>query len=322
MITVIGENIVDFIKQPCGLFKAHLGGSPFNFAIGVGRLGIPCSYLSPLSQDSFGDMFLQYLEGNNVYFDPAMRSNFNTSLAFVSLDNFHQPHYSIYRSSVADRDISPTRLINRMHKSTTILHTGSLALEPQDLPVILEVINHARADGIKISVDLNVRIKFISDISDYVEGIKKIIALSDYIKASDEDLNEIFPELSLDQAVGYVRSHMQNGILAFTKGEEGAELLTRELSLAAPVIKPESFGDTIGAGDTFYAALLSAVVHLGLDKLAPCNFEKFTLEALLHNAIMAASINVSRGGCEPPTRKELREAIANRHYNDKYLQIF
>jgi fructokinase len=169
---------------------------------------------------------------------------------------------------------------------------------------------------------LNVRIKFISDISDYVEGIKKIIALSDYIKASDEDLNEIFPELSLDQAVGYVRSHMQNGILAFTKGEEGAELLTRELSLAAPVIMPESFGDTIGAGDTFYAALLSAVVHLGLDKLAPCNFEKFTLEALLHNAIMAASINVSRGGCEPPTRKELREAIANRHYNDKYLQIF
>lgn len=322
MITVIGENIVDFIKQPNGLFKAHLGGSPFNVAIGVGRLGVPCSYLSPLSLDGFGDMFLRYLDDNHVHFDPEMRSDFNTSLAFVALDKFHQPHYSIYRTHVADRDIASAQLIDRMHKATAILHTGSLALEPQDLPVILDVINHARAADIRISVDLNVRIKFISDISDYIDGIKKIIALCDYIKASDEDLLEIFPELTLEQAVEYVRTQMQNGILAYTRGERGAELLTRELSLALPVIKPAQFGDTIGAGDTFYAALLSAIVSLGLDKKDACQLELTQLEALLRNAIMAASINVSRNGCEPPTRAELSQAIANSCSDSAYLQVF
>jgi fructokinase len=322
MITVIGENIVDFIKQPNGCFKAHLGGSPFNVAIGIGRLGVPCCYLSPLSQDSFGDMFQEYLAENNVRFDQEMRSDFNTSLAFVALDQFQQPHYSIYRTHVADRDIVSTRLIGRMPASTTILHTGSLALEPQDLPVILEVINHARAAGIKISVDLNVRIKFISDISDYIEGIKKIIALCDYIKASDEDLLEIFPELTLEQSVEYVRRHMQNGILAYTKGEHGAELFTRELSLALPVIKPAKFGDTIGAGDTFYATLLSAIVSLGLDKKDACRLEPVQLEALLRNAIMAASINVSRNGCEPPRRAELSKAVAASYGDAAYLQVF
>lgn len=322
MITVIGENIVDFIKQPSGLFKAHLGGSPFNVAIGIGRLGVGCTYLSPLSRDSFGDMFSRYLAENGVHFDQSMRSDFNTSLAFVALDESHQPHYSIYRTHVADRDIVSTRLIDRLHKGTVILHTGSLALEPQDLPVILEVINHARAAGIKISVDLNVRIKFISDISDYIDGIKKIIALCDYIKASDEDLQEIFPELSLDQSVEYVRKHMQSGILAYTKGAQGAELFTRELSLSLPIIKPEHFGDTIGAGDTFYATLLSAIVALGLDKKDACSLGQAQLEALLHNSIMAASINVSRHGCEPSTRDELRAAIARVHGPDSHLQVF
>lgn len=322
MITVIGENVIDFIGQPNGLFKAHLGGSPFNLAIGIGRLGIDCAYLSPLSRDSFGDMFQQYLNENGVRFDNAMRSDLNTSIAFVTLDESLQPHYSIYRTEVADRDISSQHLIEHMPEPTTILHTGSLALEPQDLPVLLDVIKFARATGIKISVDLNVRIKFISNISGYIEGIRKIIPLCDYIKASDEDLIEIFPELSLDDAVSYVRTNMRNGILAFTKGEHGAALLTRKLTIELPVIKPDTFGDTIGAGDTFYAALLSTIVNLGFDKLTDFHVNKLQLEILLHNAIMAASINVSRSGCEPPTQHELNQAMTQTHGPNHPWQVF
>jgi fructokinase len=321
MITVIGENIVDFIKQHDGLFKPHLGGSPFNIAVGVGRLGIPCTYLSPLSNDSFGDMFLVYLAKNNVQFNEDMRSDFNTSLAFVTLDEFQQPHYSIYRTHVADRDIASCKLINRLPMQTRILHTGSLALEPQDLPIILEVIDHARRAGMKISVDLNVRIKFISDLSEYIQGIKKIISLCDYIKASDEDLLEIFPNLPLDQSIEYVRKNMKNGIFAYTKGEHGAELITKETVLSLPVLKPTNFIDTIGAGDTFYAAFLSSIVNCQIDKQDVCSISKNQLHAVLQNAIVAASINVSRQGCEPPTRTELNDTLSSMHSDQDFLHI-
>ena len=321
MITVIGENIVDFIKQKDGLFKPHLGGSPFNVAIGIGKLGIACAYLSPLSKDSFGDMFLQYLSENQVTFDTEMRSNLNTSLAFVSLDEFHQPHYSIYRTHVADRDIASSELITRLPPQTRILHTGSLALEPQDLPVIFEVINHARSIGIKISVDLNVRIKFISDLSNYIDGIKKIISMCDYIKASDEDLLEIFPDLTLDEAIDYVRTHMNDGIFAYTKGENGADLITRNDVLSLPILKPEYFGDTIGAGDTFYATFLSAVLTCEIDKQDVNALTKYQLSAVLQNSLVAASINVSRHGCMPPSRAELNHMISTQFSDQKFLHI-
>lgn len=313
MIAVIGENIVDMVAQADGNFHPHLGGSPFNVAIGLGKQEQACIYLSPLSQDAFGDQFYQHLQQHGVSYGLPQRSKHNSSLALVALDDKGQAKYSFYRAKVADRDISVNQLVSALPEHLRILHTGSLALEPEDLPVIVQVLGEARARGIKISVDVNVRINVMSNRSAYIAGIKQILPLCHYVKASDEDLLEIFPELNIPNAIREVTALMDDGIFAFTEGEKGAQLITRHQQVFSPVHPPETFGDTIGAGDTFYANFLARLLQLGVDRWPSGDINSDQLRDILRHAIVAASINVARRGCVPPTKAELEEVLARFH---------
>ena len=63
-IAVLGEALIDFIVGSDGAYRPHLGGSPYNVAIGLARQGMDVSYLSPLSNDTFGDQFYAALKKN------------------------------------------------------------------------------------------------------------------------------------------------------------------------------------------------------------------------------------------------------------------
>jgi fructokinase len=309
MIAVIGENIVDLLAQTDGSYRPHLGGSPFNVAIGIGKQTVPCTYLSMLSNDKFGDAFQRYLVENSVVYGAAGRSNKPSSIAIVCLDSLGQPHYSIYRENVADRDISADKLKQSIPAETRILHTGSLAFEPNDLARIIEVLEFAKMRGIKISVDINVRINFVSNKAAYIDGIRKIIPLCDYLKASDEDLVYLYPGINPTTAATKLAQQLHDGVFAYTEGDKGARIITRSVNLALPVITPSVFGDTVGAGDTFYATLLAYLWEFNLDHLPGSALDSATLTSALKHAVMAASINVSRHGCAPPTRHELLLAM-------------
>ena len=314
MIAVIGENIVDLLMQADGSFKPHLGGSPFNVAIGVGRQFIACSYLTPVSEDIFGLQFEDYLSKNGVLYSAGRRSALPSSIALVTLDQNGHPHYSIYRHQIADRDTTAAQLIQSIPKGTRILHTGSLALEPQDQPTIIEVLTYAKRCGIKISVDINVRLQFVSDTQAYIEGLRRIIPLCDYLKASDEDLAMLYPGHSEDQAIHAIRQQLDNALLAYTKGEKGARLITNSFDLNTPVITPKVIGDTVGAGDTFYSCLLAYLHEFNLDACDNSQLDYKNLHNALIRAATAASINVSRNGCLPPTRSELLFALKDETY--------
>jgi fructokinase len=291
MIAVIGENIVDLLMQKDGSFTAHLGGSPFNLAIGLGKLDTACAYLNPLSQDRFGHLFANYLQTHYVMHNSEHRSHLPSSIALVSIDHSEQ-------------------LFAAMPAETRILHTGSLALEPQDLPKLMDIIHKARAKNIKISIDINVRSQFVSDQQAYLNGLLNLIPLCDYLKASNEDLAELYPQLTHEDAVNKVLAIMDNGLLAYTLGDKGAQIITHAQRVTATVVPPSILGDTVGAGDTFYAALLAYIYEHSLDQIAPQHISSKHLETMLQHATTAASINVSRIGCVPPTRHELRLALA------------
>jgi len=309
MIAVIGENIVDLLMQKDGSFTAHLGGSPFNLAIGLGKLDTACSYLNPLSQDRFGHLFANYLQTHHVMHNSEHYSHLPSSIALVSIDQFGHPHYSIYRQGIADRDFDSEQLFSAIPAETRILHTGSLALEPQDLPKLMNIINKAKAKNIKISIDINVRSRFVSDQQAYINGLFTLIPLCDYLKASNEDLAELYPQLTHEDAVNKILEIMGNGLLAYTLGDKGAQIITRTQRVTATVVPPTILGDTVGAGDTFYAALLTYLHEHNLDQIAPQQLSTAHLEIMLHHATTAASINVSRIGCVPPTRAELHAAL-------------
>lgn len=308
MIAVIGENVVDMFPQADGSFVAKVGGSPLNVAVGVAKQGVASCYLSPISTDAFGDSIADYLQHVGVKLPADNRSSCPTSLAFVSFDQHQQPHYSLYRQGIADRDINTARLLEKLPSECQILHTGSLALEPADQAKLMPVLAQARSKGIWVSVDINVRLAFVSDVDAYRSYLEDIIQIADIIKASDEDLSSLFPDMPPAAALTYLQQLNPAALIAFTRGADGAQLYFAGQRIEQAGIPATPFVDTVGAGDTFFANLLVGLLPWqasGLPALAE-------LTPVLRRAVMAATLNVQQVGCQPPTAAELTAALATR----------
>ncbi len=131
------------------------------------------------------------------------------------------------------------------------------------------------------------------------------------MKASDEDLEWLYPGVDpLDSARRWLALGGSEGpaMVVVTRGGKGPWGINAagEAQFPAPEI---SVADTVGAGDSFMAALLSGVVDLGLDgaqnRKALRELSAESLRDLLAHASRAAAVTVSRAGANPPTRAEL-----------------
>jgi len=310
MITVIGENVIDIFSEADGRFVAKTGGSPLNLAIACALQQVPVCYLSPLSSDAFGDAFRQLLQSRGVSAGFPHASAAPSSLAFVRIDAQGQPSYSLYRQGIADRDYTAEQLIAALPAGCRILHTGSLALEPQDATKLLPVLQAAKQRGVRLSIDINVRLQFVSDVAAYRAVIEQVLQLADYIKASDEDLAALYPALSLQNAVEKIRALAPSALLALTCGAEGASLYLGTQVISQPVIQPTVFIDTVGAGDTFFANLLVQLLQLHSANQALTELDLTMCRSALKRACLAASLNIAKAGCEPPDKTTLDQALA------------
>ena len=313
MIATTGEALVDLIEQPDGRFQACLGGSVCNFTLGLARQGLPVTYLNPLSHDKFGQQFLSLLSDNKVSLGAELASGFPTSLAVVSLDAYGSPTYAFHRQAVADRDSTDTQLIARFPAQLALLHTGGLSLVPDDLEKTLAVVAAARVRGATISIDANLRPLVVADQDTYIAGVKRAIAQADIVKVSDEDLRVlVFGSDDPSQIAASLFADSALQLIALTQGAQGAVLLTRTCQLALPAPAALTVVDTVGAGDCFHAGLIAYLENAGklvqhqgaqaLAQLAPA-----LLEGALRHAIAAASLNITRSGCNPASWEETAE---------------
>ena len=309
-IAVLGEALIDMIVGDDGAYRPHLGGSPYNVAIGLARQGIPVSYLSVLSDDCFGDQLYAALTRENVSVPIGRRSLWPTSLAMVTLDDHGTPSYRLYREGIADKDTSLKEVLANLPDDVKLLHTGSLAITPSQLPKIRKLFKALHQRDVLISIDINIRLRASIDTRKYVDGVKSLLEHADIVKASDEDLDAL--NLDPDPRTAATRAHalMKSGLLLFTEGRGGAVLLSVGGSIekkAYPIARVE---DTVGAGDTFHSAFLASLFRSGcLDgALADCPVD--TLAEAVDFACAAAAINVSRKGCSPPAEDEVRNFIA------------
>lgn len=305
MIAALGEALVDLIQQPDGNFKPCLGGSVFNFCIGAARQGLDTAYLNPLSQDRFGRQFEASLRDNNVQLHAGYTSPLPTALAVVSLDAEGKPTYAFHHGPVADRDIDTQKVIASLPKLISLLHTGGLALIPEDVDNVITVMREVAKRGGVLSVDANLRPIASNDLIAYRAGVLRALRQAHIIKVSDEDLHHLgFPTDDLVASAKKLFDNAEVQLIALTLGANGAALITRSTTtqLAPPKI---SIQDTVGAGDCFQAGLIGYLAQaqkLNQDEIKNLN-EKALSEALRH-AIAAASINITRVGCNPATWKE------------------
>ncbi|GHV42724.1 ribokinase [Spirochaetia bacterium] len=322
MIICCGEALIDMVRRD-GAFLPLPGGSPYNTAIAIGRLGVPVKFLGRLSRDFFGEILMKRLAENNVGDDLMVRSDQNSTLAFVKLEKGREPQYVFYTEGTADRSFSAADLAEKipggkLPPDTRCILFGSIAMTMEPVASTIESLilqEHSRgADGPVISFDPNIRPFMISDQAAYVRRFEKWLGAVTIAKISGADFEFIYPDLvsrekglekSLEKVLGFGPR-----LAVSTLGPDGAVALLRKddggvLRVSAPVVDIPVV-DTIGAGDTFHGAFLSALELKG--KMSPAAIAALT-EAELRDALFfankAASLVCSRQGAEPPTLKEV-----------------
>lgn len=307
MIATLGEALVDMIEQPDGRFQACLGGSVFNFAIGLARQGVPTTYLNPLSTDKFGARFAALLRASDVLPAAPAPSARPTSLAIVSIDAGGAPTYAFHRERVADRDVSAASLIASFPTGMALLHTGGLALVPEDGATLGPALRAAAERGALISIDANLRPLVADDLPRYVDAVRQALRQAHIVKVSDEDLEVLgLGAASLEQVAEALFHESSVQLIAVTRGGRAAALVSRGGAVELPTPDGLALVDTVGAGDSFQAGLIGYLFRNGVLTGASAlgDLGRETLLGALAHAICAASINVTRAGCDPATWDE------------------
>ena len=299
-VWVCGEALIDLIPVRPGSDQRQAipGGGPANTAHALARLDIPTEFIGGLSDDQYGQrMRAEFIAGRvGLTFTP--EHQLPTCLAIVSIDVDGGATYEFKIDGTATFAFTAENLPDPKVIQPDAIYIGTLAtiIEP-GASILKDWIIQAQ-DYAPIIYDPNIRSSVISDRSRYQEVVKEWVALSNVVKASEDDLAWLYPETDpLEIARSWVTQGVQ--VVVITKGENGIVGVTENQEVSIPGVKVEVI-DSVGAGDTVGAVLVEALVEFGLEKLT-----RELLSHTLHRAALAAAITCSRAGANPPTKAEL-----------------
>ena len=308
MITVVGEALVDLIVAPDGQVTATLGGAPYNAARAAARLGASTRFAGALSTDRFGTLLAAQLEADGVDTAGAVRSERPTTLAAAELDGGGSATYRFYIDGTSAPDLPAGALGGVLGgvPPDPVFFTGGLALVLH--PMATTVIQYLEeiGDSTTVMIDVNARPAVVADRADYLAGLVAAVGRADVVKVSDEDLEFLRGDLSVDELLDAgVRAVVVTAGAQPTALHHAGGVAWIDVPRApAPIV------DTIGAGDTFIGALMASWTGAleGRARRRDELLESAGLEALVAAvdiAHAAAGIVVTRAGADPPTRDEL-----------------
>jgi fructokinase len=311
MYLVCGEALFDFFSENDASelaskvnFKAIAGGSPFNVAVGLRRLGVDAALFAGLSTDYLGRRLLQVLQDEGVDTDYLVDFPAPTTLAMVAVGANGSPHYSFRGEGCADRQLKPEHL-PELGTQVRGLHIGSYSLVVQPVAdTLLELVRRESGRRL-ISLDPNVRLNPEPNIELWRSRIATLVEHADLIKVSDEDLNLLYPGQDPARVIdGWLQHRCQLAFL--TRGGEGATVFSRahgSWSIPACAVK---IADTVGAGDTFQAALITWLTEQQLDSAEGVGqLSREQIDAMVRFAVQAAALTCSKTGPDLPYRHQL-----------------
>jgi len=309
MILVSGEALIDLIPDPgkASVYDAVLGGSPYNVAIGLARLGARTAFVSRISADGNGEALAASLAENGVDLSFVARDVRPTTLAFVMRGTAKTgSRYSFYLDATAFD--GPWPFPAEWPKGARHLHVGSIAaVDPRHGQSVVRALTSARLRA-TVSFDPNIRPLVTPDRDAVALLVERQAALAHLVKASQEDLEWLYPARAIEDSLAAWAKSGPRFCVA-TLGERGAVAMLGKERIEVPAPQVEVV-DTVGAGDSFMSALLSAMDRddaLGARTPAPSRSD---LERWLRFAAAASAITCTRKGSDPPTRTEVEAALA------------
>ncbi|MGE0879794.1 MAG: PfkB family carbohydrate kinase [Acidimicrobiia bacterium] len=304
MILIVGEALVDLATKVDGSVEAHLGGGPFNAARAVARLGGAAAFCGVLSNDSFGRRLAAALVAEGVDVTPSPTVALPTTLALAELDAAGHASYRFYIEGTTVPALTPSLALDRLPAAIDAVLVGSLGLLLEPAAAAAEAIVSTLKGQALVMVDPNVRPLVIADRDRYLERLHRVIASADVVKLSVEDLDWMYPGSEVADAA---RSLLDRGprLVMITAGETGAYVAT-PVGIEVVGAPPVTVVDTIGAGDTFSGAVLAWWVAEGRPDLG----DPTAALAAAGFAVVAAAVNCSRAGADPPTRDEIDRFVS------------
>jgi fructokinase len=298
-VLVVGESLVDIVRTSGG-DAVHPGGSPLNVAVGLQRLDVPATLHSSIGTDAHGIAIARRLEASGVAITPGTIRDHATSVALATIG---QDGSASYTFSI-DWDPAPAELAD---ESVDALHVGSIgaALEP-GATMVEDLMAELRPSAI-ISFDPNIRPQLMGPVDIARPRVERLVALSDVVKASDEDLAWLYPNATVGEVV---EDWLARGpaVVVVTRGGAGVDAFTAGgvVHVSAPSAQVV---DTIGAGDSFMSGLLAALSDLDLLRVNRReDLRALTVDdtkRILQFAARCAALTVSRPGADPPSRADL-----------------
>lgn len=291
---VVGEALVDVVVDGAGAVVERAGGSAANVAVALARLERPVRFASAWADDAYGALVADHLRGSGVGLagHPHVLERTASAVARLQADGSARYEFDLdWRLGAVPTEPAPR-----------VVHVCSLGavLEPGASSAVA-LVESLRATA-TVSYDVNARPSITGTGPDVVAQVERVVALADLVKLSDEDLASLWPDLEVDAAAARLLDLGASAVVV-TRGGSGATWLDARgrVDVAS---SPVEVADTIGAGDTFSAALVDGLWERGLlgGRLAVPQEE---VAGLLAHAARAAAVTVSRPGADPPWRGEL-----------------
>lgn len=294
MIVVVGEALVDIVVSPHGATTRRPGGSPLNVAIGLARLGVDTGLMTRVGGDEDGDVVRDHLRGSDVRLLGDWTAA-HTGVAAARLSASGDARYEF----TLDWDLPRSPL----PEGASALHFGSVgALMPPGAGAVVALVHEASDAGLPISFDPNIRPALTPDATGAWSDVCRLAGLSDLVRLSEEDAEFLRPDDALtDVAAQFLDCGARAVVI--TSGDGPTLALSHRGEAAVPSLGAEVV-DTVGAGDSFMAALVAATLP---QRHAPRDWHPSSdeLAGYLTAAHQAAAVTVARAAADPPWRHEL-----------------
>jgi fructokinase len=305
LIVVCGEALIDIVPAADGTRRPIPGGGPFNTARALARLGAPTAFLGRLSTDAFGVMLAEQLKADGADLSLVSYGPESTTLAVAELDGQGLAEYEFFVKGTSAPSLTLEMLPTTLPADVRALHIGTLGLVLEPMASTLTEMALREGDHRLVMLDPNIRPRLVTDARAYRERLDGLIAHSTIVKASETDLEWLFPELDTEAGADRLLD-LGARLVLVTLGAAGALAASSsgQVRVAAPEVEVV---DTIGAGDAFGAAVL-AWLHDHDALRSDLMIDNEQLRSMLSFACLVAAITCTRVGADPPWRAELAKS--------------
>lgn len=297
-VTALGELLVDFTMNGMSarqnqLFEANPGGAPCNVLAMLQKLDRSTAFIGKVGNDSFGKMLKDTVSAQGINTDNLLMDNkVPTTLAFVHTAPDGDRSFSFYRNPGADMMLRADEINLETINSSKIFHFGTLSMTEPNIEETTKVaVAQAKKAGAIISFDPNLRPPLWDSLERANEKIRYGLSQCDILKISDDEIEFLTGTDDIDEGIQRIREVFDISLVCATMGKRGSKAYYKNLKVeCAPFLREDTI-ETTGAGDTFMACVLDAVLKNGLDSL-----DEQKLYNMLEFANAASSIITTKKG--------------------------